>query len=66
MKTSRWIHAIWVLVALCYLLPFGPLRQVQAWYGSLLLWAVIGGLVIVINALATRGFTAADREGGDE
>ncbi|OHV08655.1 hypothetical protein [Kushneria phosphatilytica] len=56
MRTSRWIHLVWVLVALCYLLPFGPLRHVQAWYGSFLAWAVIGVLVIIINALVTRRF----------
>ena len=57
MKTSRWIWAIWILVALCYLVPYTVLRDVNAWYGSFLLWTVVGGLVIITNVLITRTFT---------
>lgn len=62
MRTSRWIWAIWALVALCFLLPYGVLRDVHAWYGSFLFWSVAGLAVIVINVIITQRFVDAEDE----
>lgn len=57
MKTSRWIWGVWILVALCYIVPYTVFTDVHAWYGSFLLWTVVGVLVIITNVLITRKFT---------
>ncbi|WP_110649291.1 hypothetical protein [Salinicola peritrichatus] len=56
MSTRKWIWAVWLLVLLCYLVPYGLLGRVQAWYGSFLFWCVVGVLVIVANILITSDF----------
>ena len=56
MRTDRRIWLVWLLVALCYLVPFTLLTNVQAWYGSFLFWTVAGVLVILVNLLLTRNF----------
>ena len=56
MTAARWIGGVWLLVIPAIVLPFTLLSRVQAWYGSFLLWSVLGLLVIVLNALATRHF----------
>ena len=58
MTTARWIGVVWLLVIPAIVLPFTWLSRVQAWYGSFLLWCVLGLMVIVLNALATRQFNA--------
>lgn len=50
------IAFIWLLVLLCYLVPYFVLSHVNAWYGSFLFWTLIGLLVIVFNIVATRDF----------
>lgn len=57
MRTSRWIWAVWALVVLAFVLPYGPLRGVHAWYGSFLVWTLIGIAVVAVNVLITRSFT---------
>ncbi len=67
MTTARWVGVVGLLVIPGIVLPFTLLSRVQAWYGSFLLWSVLGLAVIVLNALATRHFTRAGRradEGG--
>ncbi|GHC21414.1 hypothetical protein GCM10010082_11380 [Kushneria pakistanensis] len=54
---------IGLLVIPGIVVPFTLLSRVQAWYGSFLLWSVLGLLVIVLNALATRHFARASKEG---
>lgn len=56
MPRSRWIWLVWLIVILSYVLPYTLLRDVQAWYGSFLLWAAAGVLVIVLNVLITADF----------
>ncbi len=56
MKASRWIWFVWLLVLLCYVVPYTVLTNVQAWYGSFLFWAVMGALVIVANIFLTKDF----------
>ncbi|WP_445620562.1 hypothetical protein ACUN8C_01170 [Kushneria sp. Sum13] len=70
MTAARWIGVVWLLVIPAIVLPFTLLSRVQAWYGSFLLWSVLGLLVIALNALATRHFgrptQAVDEEGRHE
>ncbi len=56
MKTSKWIWFVWLLVALCYIVPYSVLSNVQTWYGSFLFWSLIGVLVIVANIFMTKDF----------
>ncbi|MDH4573988.1 hypothetical protein [Salinicola acroporae] len=56
MNSRRWIWLVWALVLSCYVVPYGLLGQVQAWYGSFLFWFVVGVLVIVANIMITQGF----------
>ncbi|WP_087718402.1 hypothetical protein [Salinicola salarius] len=58
MSARRWVWGVWALVLLCYVVPYGLLDQVHAWYGSFLFWCVIGILVIVANIMITRTFQA--------
>lgn len=60
MSARRWIWVVWLLVLLCYVVPYCLLGPVQAWYGSFLFWCVVGVLVIVANIMMTRPF------GGEE
>ncbi|GAB3352307.1 MULTISPECIES: hypothetical protein [Chromohalobacter] len=45
-----------VLVMAAVIVPYTLLRDVQAWYGSLLFWGAIGLAVIVLNLLVTADF----------
>ncbi|AFT70575.1 MULTISPECIES: hypothetical protein [Alloalcanivorax] len=56
MQRSKWIWLVWVVVALCYLVPYTILRDVHAWYGSFLFWSLAGVLVIAINLYITKDF----------
>ncbi|MGM8851032.1 hypothetical protein ACS8E6_11040 [Salinicola halophyticus] len=60
MSARRWIWGVWILVLSCYVVPYGLLGQVQAWYGSFLFWCVVGVLVIVANIMITRTFQSED------
>lgn len=56
MLAGKWIGLVGLLVVASYVLPYTLLRNVQAWYGSLLLWCVVGVLVIGLNVFLTRDF----------
>lgn len=49
-----WGLLILLLVLLAFILPFTLLTNVQAWYGSFLLWGVIALLIIAINIIFTK------------
>ncbi|MAM57666.1 MAG: hypothetical protein CMN25_10060 [Salinicola sp.] len=70
MSARRWIWGVWILVLSCYVVPYGLLGQVQAWYGSFLFWCVVGVLVIVANIMITRSFPStasrADERAADD
>ena len=55
MKRTPWICSIWLLVLLSYVLPYTLLANVTAWYGSFLLWTLVGLLVIILNIFVTKG-----------
>ncbi|WP_280563559.1 hypothetical protein [Chromohalobacter sp. 48-RD10] len=45
-----------VLVVAAVLVPYTLLRDVQAWYGSMLFWGLTGLAVLVLNLLVTADF----------
>ncbi|GAA0593491.1 hypothetical protein GCM10009001_07070 [Virgibacillus siamensis] len=49
-----WGVLIAVLIILAYLLPYTILSGVEAWYGSFLLWGIIGILIILANIMVTK------------
>lgn len=56
MRRSKWIALVWVVVVLCYLIPYTVLRDIQAWYGSFLFWTLAGVVVIAINVYVTKDY----------
>ncbi|OLO04678.1 MULTISPECIES: hypothetical protein [Salinicola] len=60
MSARGWIWGVWILVLSCYVVPYGLLGQVHAWYGSFLFWCVVGVLVIVANIMITRTFQTGE------
>ncbi|QOR38033.1 hypothetical protein HNO52_05560 [Billgrantia diversa] len=53
---SKGIWLVWIVVALCYAVPYTLLGDVPRWYGSFLFWALAGLVVIVLNVFLTRDF----------
>ncbi|GGB50390.1 hypothetical protein F3157_19660 [Virgibacillus dakarensis] len=49
-----WGALIVFLILLSYILPYTIMSGIQAWYGSFLLWGIIGILIIVANIMVTR------------
>ncbi|MGY0692555.1 hypothetical protein ACW2QC_07140 [Virgibacillus sp. FSP13] len=45
---------ICVLIMLAYLLPYTVMSDVQAWYGSFLVWGIIGILIIIATIIVTK------------
>lgn len=50
------IWLVWLVVLLCYVVPYTLLNDVARWYGSFLFWALAGLAVIALNAFITRDF----------
>lgn len=61
MHRSRWIWLVWLVVLLCYLVPFTFLRTTSAWYGSFLFWTLAGVVVIAVNAYVTGAYRSYGR-----
>ncbi|MFD2045277.1 hypothetical protein ACFSTA_16455 [Ornithinibacillus salinisoli] len=49
-----WGALIVLLILLAYILPYTVLSTVNDWYGSFLLWGIIGVLIIIANIMVTR------------
>ncbi|SFD39896.1 hypothetical protein SAMN05216238_101158 [Lentibacillus persicus] len=49
-----WGLLIIALILSAYILPYTILSDVQAWYGSFLVWGIIGVLIIIANIMITR------------
>ncbi|MUK88359.1 hypothetical protein GMD78_08150 [Ornithinibacillus sp. L9] len=49
-----WGALIVLLIVLAYILPYTVLSKVNDWYGSFLLWGIIGVLIIIANYMVTR------------
>lgn len=48
-----WAGLMLVLVVSAYLVPYGLLSGVDAWYGSFLFWTLFGFLAILVIAAMT-------------
>ncbi|ABE60273.1 MULTISPECIES: hypothetical protein [Chromohalobacter] len=44
------------LVLAAVIVPYTLLSHVQAWYGSLLFWLLVGVAVVLLNLLVTAAF----------
>ncbi|MBP1948144.1 hypothetical protein [Virgibacillus litoralis] len=49
-----WGVLIVFLILLAYVLPYTVLSGIHAWYGSFLLWGIIGLLIIIANFMVTK------------
>jgi hypothetical protein len=54
--SAWWLAPVALLIALCYLLPYTLLRDVDEWYGSFLFWTVATVVVIAINAVVSSAW----------
>ena len=49
-----WAIICIVLILLAYMIPYTVLTDVSKWYGSFLLWVVLGLVIIVVNIIITK------------
>ena len=42
------------LILLAYIIPYTVLTDVAKWYGSFLLWVMLGLVIIVVNIIITK------------
>ena len=49
-----WAIICIVLILLAYIIPYTVLTDVAKWYGSFLLWVVLGLVIIVVNIIITE------------
>ena len=49
-----WAIICIVLILLAYIIPYTVLTDVSKWYGSFLLWVVLGLVIIVVNIIITK------------
>ncbi|MQA01630.1 MAG: hypothetical protein GEV07_02480 [Streptosporangiales bacterium] len=51
MKHRKTVWLVPIIILLCYLVPYTLLRDVDAWYGSMLFWILATAVVIGLNAV---------------
>ena len=49
-----WAIICIVLILLAYMIPYTTLTDVAKWYGSFLLWVILGLVIIVVNIIITK------------
>ena len=49
-----WAIICIVLILLAYIIPYTVLTDVAKWYGSFLLWVLLGLVIIVVNIIITK------------
>jgi len=49
-----WAIICIVLILLAYIIPYTVLTDVAKWYGSLLLWVMLGLVILVVNIIITK------------
>ncbi|HLU21300.1 hypothetical protein [Lederbergia graminis] len=55
-RELKWALLILVVILLGYILPYTVLTNVEAWYGSFLIWTLLAIIIIFINYLFTRNW----------
>jgi len=51
-----WLVPVAALILLSYFVPYVLLRDVDAWYGSMLFWTASTAVVIAINAVVSSAW----------
>lgn len=51
-----WLAPVLIVIVLSYVLPYTVLRDVDAWYGSMLLWVLGTAIVIAVNAVVSSAW----------
>lgn len=51
-----WLAPVVIVILLSYVVPFGLLRDVDAWYGSMLFWILGTAVVIAVNAVVSSAW----------
>jgi hypothetical protein len=49
-----WAIICIVLILLAYMIPYTVLTNVAKWYGSFLLWVLLGLVIIGVNIIITK------------
>ncbi len=50
------LRLVAVVIVACYAVPYLVIGGIGSWYASFLFWTVAGIAIIVLNAVATKGF----------
>lgn len=53
---ASWLVPVLVVVLLSYLVPYTVLRDVDAWYGSMLFWLLGTVVVIAVNTVVSSAW----------
>ncbi len=53
---ALWLVPVLAIILLSYFVPYVVLTDVDAWYGSLLLWTGCTAVVIAINAVVSSAW----------
>ncbi|MBM4764408.1 hypothetical protein [Bacillus sp. B15-48] len=53
-RELSWAIVSLILILLAYLIPYTILTDVAKWYGSFLLWVLLGVVIIFVNILITK------------
>ena len=54
-----WAIICIVLILLAYIIPYTVLTDVAKWYGSFLLWVMLGLVIIVVNIIITKDWRSS-------
>lgn len=54
--SALWLVVVLLLILLSYLIPYTLLRDVDAWYGSLLFWSAATMVVIAVNVIVSSAW----------
>lgn len=53
---ASWLVPVLVVILLSYVVPYTVLRDVDAWYGSMLFWGSATAVVVVVNAVVSSAW----------
>ncbi|MBP1933814.1 glucan phosphoethanolaminetransferase (alkaline phosphatase superfamily) [Ammoniphilus resinae] len=53
-REAFWLIICGLLILLAYIIPYTILTDVAKWYGSFLLWVLLGFVIILFNIIFTK------------
>lgn len=56
MKRRQTVWLVPIIILLCYVVPYTLLRDIDAWYGSMLFWTLATLAVIGVNAIVSSAW----------